>query len=191
MSKSDRFKWDQRDLDDVLDQLRALIDRLQVDPSEGRVSSSQVARPSTARQSSAAQGTHTRPGTLVAFPQGAVEALVGRTLRTLDRGEAFDVVKAYPSGLKLRLRSGSTQFVDRSALHLAYRLVQEDREPELEDLTRCNQVATSSQPAGGSYLAAILAQLPNVGYYLKPVKLYDTCGLPKTRDHLDGVFAKN
>ncbi len=106
------------------------------------------------------------------FPFDEVASLVGRRLRTLDRGEWFEVERLYPSGLRIQLHTGASQFVYLVALQRAWRLVQTDREPELGDLTACNQGLGSGNTAGGPYIAAMLAQLPNVGHTLAPIRMY-------------------
>jgi hypothetical protein len=118
------------------------------------------------------------------FPTSAVAALLGKTLYTLDRKQPFKVVKTYQSGLKLALHTGATQFIYLQALHKAWHLVQTDQEPELPNLDRCNDGLGAGKPAGGTYIATVLAELPNVGYTLEPIRLYrddgrcPVCGQP-------------
>jgi hypothetical protein len=98
--------------------------------------------------------------------------LLGKKLYTLDRNQPFKVIRGYPTGLKLLLHTGATQFIYLKALQRAWNLVQTDREPELSELDRCNQGLGAGKPAGGPYIASVLAQLPNVGYTLDPIRLY-------------------
>jgi hypothetical protein len=106
------------------------------------------------------------------LPIDHVRSLVGRRLYTLDRGEWFDIEKFYPSGLRIRLHTGLAQFVYLTALERAWRLVQTDRDPELTALNTCNKGLGSGNTAGGPYIAAVLASLPNVQYHLAPIRLY-------------------
>jgi hypothetical protein len=106
------------------------------------------------------------------FPGAALHDLVGKKLHTLDRNQPFEVIRGYATGLKLLLHTGATQYIYLQSLQRAWRLVQSDREPELSDLDRCNQGLGAGKPAGGTYIASVLAQLPNVGYTLDPIRLY-------------------
>jgi hypothetical protein len=84
------------------------------------------------------------------------------------------------------------QFVYLAALERAWRLVQMDREPELRDLTACNKGFGSGNTAGGPYIAAVLAALPNVEYSLSPIRLYrkdgrcPICGAAMVEQGMDG-----
>jgi hypothetical protein len=94
-----------------------------------------------------------------------VRGLYNVELRTLDKGRAFKIVGSESTRWILRLSTGHLDYISHTALQRAWRLIQSGGELELVDLDRLHREE-------GSYMAAILAQSPDVGYRLYPLRLY-------------------
>jgi hypothetical protein len=101
----------------------------------------------------------------VTLPREPIESLYGKELRTLDKGHAFVVLGSEPTRWILRLSTGHLDYISHQALDRAWRQVQSGAELELADLNGLHREE-------GSYIASILAQLPNVGYRLYPLRMY-------------------
>jgi hypothetical protein len=94
-----------------------------------------------------------------------VEALYGKELRTLDKGHPFVVIGTEQSRWVLRLSTRHADYVSHWAIQRAWQQLQSGAELELADLDRLHREE-------GSYIAAILAQFPRVGYRLYPLRIY-------------------
>lgn len=91
----------------------------------------------------------------------------GETLYTLDRRNPFDVVRVTRSQLIVSPhKSGDERILTRQVLEGAYQTLQQKTELTRGDI-QANYSGWSS-----AYVAALLAQLPDVSYRIRPIRLY-------------------
>jgi hypothetical protein len=101
-----------------------------------------------------------------------VQALQGRTVHTLYRNRPFEVIAADESQVTIKLSTGSVRPVRRLEVMGAFdELVQAG---EIDLLA----IGERHSPRSTAYVAALLAQLGEVRYQLKPVRLLYRPGQP-------------
>lgn len=98
---------------------------------------------------------------------GEIEKRCGQTLRTLARHRTFELVAVGPKGLEIRIaRSNKARTIPRRELEAAY-----------EALARAGRISGGEirQMCAGynpAYIAAVLAQMPEVTFTLHPIVLW-------------------
>jgi len=96
-----------------------------------------------------------------------VKKLQGKTLKTLDRNNPFDIVDVGARKLIVKPHvRGIERGIRRQAIEGAFKELVMRGEITRADI-RCRH--SNFNPA---YVAAILASLPNVTFSLKPIRLY-------------------
>src|SRR5688572_5072940 len=97
------------------------------------------------------------------------EKLEGKTLVTLDRRKPFDVWKVAAQEINIRPHETDTESrIQRHEIEDAYR-----RLTAIGELTR-SEIRDQFSNFNPAYVAAILAELPNVRYAKKPIRLWVT-----------------
>ena len=95
-----------------------------------------------------------------------VKELEGRTLKTLDRGNKFDVLVVTNHGVIVKpLATGKERLVSRSEIDGAYKELFANKE-----ITR-TIIEAKYSPRNPVYVAAILAEVPGVWYTIRPIHL--------------------
>jgi hypothetical protein len=95
-----------------------------------------------------------------------IRKLNGKTLRTLDRRKPFEIVAVTDhSVIVLPLATQKERPIPREGVENAFRHLTVTGRLMLDELE--NQFT----PVNPVYTAAMLAQLPGVKYYLKPIRL--------------------
>ena len=92
-----------------------------------------------------------------------IEGLEGRTIRTKDRGIANHIIKVTEEGV-LRLSDGSREKKCTLVRQKEFKMV-------WEELVR-NGECVAVEKKAWRIVCAILAELPEVGYDIKPVRVY-------------------
>jgi hypothetical protein len=98
-----------------------------------------------------------------------VEKLKGQTLRTLDQSKPFDIVEVTEYAVIVRPhKSNAVRLISRDEIEdAAKRLI------AVGQLTRTEVHAEFSE-FNTAYVAAVLAELPNVKHSIRPIKLWIT-----------------
>ena len=95
--------------------------------------------------------------------------LEGKTLSTLDQRKPFDVLEVSAQGMIIRPHETDTERkIRRHEIEDAYR-----RLTAIGELTR-SEIREEFSKFNPAYVAAILAELPNVKYARKPIRLWVT-----------------
>lgn len=95
-----------------------------------------------------------------------VKNLEGRTLQTLDRGNKFEVLVVTNHGVIVKpLSTGKERLVPKTEIDGAYRELLANRE-----ITR-TMIEAKYSPRNPVYVAAILAELSNIVYSIRPIHL--------------------
>ncbi len=106
------------------------------------------------------------------LPWEQIEALVGQRLKTLAEVNAFEIDRVDSDELVLTISTGSERRITRKALMRAWaRIVAGD------EITRAH--LDELEERQGTYMAAILAKLPGVGFAYDPLRIY--ASLPTTQ----------
>ena len=104
---------------------------------------------------------------------GEIEKRCGQTLRTLARRRSFELVAVGPKGLEIRVaRSGKARTIPRRELEAAYEalaLTERISGTERNSGREIRQMCSEYNPA---YIAAVLAQMPEVTFTLHPIVLW-------------------
>jgi len=95
-----------------------------------------------------------------------VKNLEGKTLKTLDRGNKFEVHAVTNHSVIVKpLSTGKERLVPRSEIEGAYKELFSNKE-----ITR-TVIEAKHSPRNPVYVAAILAELPGVWYSIRPIHL--------------------
>jgi len=98
-----------------------------------------------------------------------IEKFKGQTLRTLDQRKPFDIVAVTKHAVVVRPHKSDTdRQISRSAIENACRRLLADGE-----ITR-TEIHSEFSEFNPAYVAAILAELPNVKHSIRPIKLWTT-----------------
>jgi hypothetical protein len=98
-----------------------------------------------------------------------LEKLEGKTLSTLDQHKPFDVLDVSDREMMIRPHETNTaRKIRRHEIENAYR-----RLAAVGELTR-SEIREEFSNFNPAYVAAILAELPNVKYARKPIRLWIT-----------------
>ena len=96
-----------------------------------------------------------------------IHNLKGRTLKTLDRRKPFQVIEVTEyTVIVLPFETGKERPIQRTGIENAFRHL-----VETGSLTRA-EVAKEYTPRSQVYRVAMLAELPGVRYFLKPIRLH-------------------
>lgn len=96
-----------------------------------------------------------------------IEKRCGQTLRTLARHRSFELVAVGSKGLEIRVaRSGKTRTIPRKELEAAYEALARAGRISAGEI---RQMCSEYNPA---YIAAVLAQMPEVTFTLNPIVLW-------------------
>ena len=96
-----------------------------------------------------------------------IQNLTGRTLKTLDRGNAFDIVSVGSATATVRpLASGIDRTIEREAFEQAFTELRTRGELSRTDIQK---KYSSFNPA---YVASMLAQVPGVSVKTRPIRLF-------------------
>ncbi len=98
-----------------------------------------------------------------------IEKLAGQTLATLDQRKPFDVVEVSDHDVIVRPhKTGIERKIQRDEIEDAFK-----RLVAIGELTR-SDIREEFSNFNPAYVAAILAQLPNIKYSRKPIRLWIT-----------------
>jgi hypothetical protein len=96
-----------------------------------------------------------------------IKALVGKTLRTLDQNNAFDVIAVTDQAVVVCPRaSGKERTIKRGEIEPAF------RELVARGMIQRTDVRDRYSNFNPAYVAAILAALPGVRHSVRPIRLY-------------------
>jgi hypothetical protein len=95
-----------------------------------------------------------------------IKKLEGQVLRTLDRGNRFEILNGSRRGVIVKpLKTRKERLVPRKDLEGAYKEL-----VALGEITR-SKIEARHSPRNPVYVAAMLAELPGVSYTLRPIHL--------------------
>jgi hypothetical protein len=95
-----------------------------------------------------------------------IQALEGKTLRTLDRRKPFEIVMVAEKQVVLKVSTGKVRTVRRSEIEDAF------CELTLRGTLSRSGIHERHSPYNPAYVAAILAELEGVTYRLRPIRLF-------------------
>lgn len=109
-----------------------------------------------------------------------VQALQGRTLHTLHRNRPFEVIAVDEAQVMIKLSTGRVRPVRHREVVDAYDDLVQSGELDMR------AIGERHSPRSATYVAALLAQLDEVRYQLKPVRLLHRPGQPPTEQVRQG-----
>ena len=109
-----------------------------------------------------------------------VQALQGRTLHTLSRNRPFEVIAVDEAQAMIKLSTGRVRPVRRREVVDAFDGLVQAGEIDMR------AIGERHSPRSATYVASLLAQLDEVRYQLKPLRLLHRPGQPPTEQVRQG-----
>lgn len=110
------------------------------------------------------------------FPWEQLENLVGQKLKTLAEASPFEIDRLEVDDVVLTISTGEERWITRAAFRRAWARLAAGDEVSREDLDKI-------EDRQGTYMAAILARIPGVGFGDDPVRVYPK--LPTRRESIE------